>query len=140
MWASPGRHGFIWGYHLGEVMPGAADTGEELTPYDELLALKGEDTTAVVADETVYNDGVYEGVGTGRNGEIKVAVTVEGGRITGVEVVSHSESEDIGALALPKLVSQAVAANSAAIDGASGASMTTAGFKEAVAAALELAK
>ena len=131
---------FIWGYHLGEVMPGAADTGEELTPYDELVALKGEDTMAVVADETVYNDGVYEGVGTGRNGEIKVAVTVEGGRITGVEVVSHSESEDIGALALPKLVSQAVAANSAAIDGASGASMTTAGFKEAVAAALELAK
>ena len=46
----------------------------------------------------------------------------------------------IGALALPKLVSQAIAANSAAIDGASGASMTTAGFKEAVAAALELAK
>ena len=131
---------FIWGYRLGEVMPGAADTGEELTPYDELLALKGEDVAAVVTDSTVYNDGVYEGTGTGRNGEIHVAVTVEGGRITGVEIVSHSESEDIGALALPKLVSQAIAANSAAIDGASGASMTTAGFKEAVAAALELAK
>ena len=56
------------------------------------------------------------------------------------EVVEHNESADIGALALPKLVSQAIAANSAAIDGASGASMTTAGFREAVAAALELAK
>ena len=93
-----------------------------------------------MTDSTVYNDGVYEGTGTGRNGEIHVAVTVEGGRITGVEIVSHSESEDIGALALPKLVSQAIAANSAAIDGASGASMTTAGFKDAVAAALALAK
>ena len=94
----------------------------------------------VVTDTTVYNDGVYEGVGTGRNGEIKVAVTIEGGKITAVEVVEHNESADIGALALPKLVSQAIAANSAAIDGASGASMTTAGFREAVAAALELAK
>ena len=88
----------------------------------------------------MYNDGVYEGVGTGRNGEIKVAVTITDGKISAVEVVGHSESEDIGALALPKLVSQAVAANSAAIDGASGASMTTAGFKDAVAAALALAK
>ena len=131
---------FIWGYHLGEIMPGAADTGEELTPYEELLALKGEDAAEVVADTTVYKDGVYEGVGTGRNGEIHVAVTIADGRITSVEIISHSESEDIGALALPKLVSQAIAANSAAIDGASGASMTTAGFKEAVAAALELAK
>ena len=131
---------FIWGYRLGEIMPGAADTGEELTPYEELLALKGEDAAEVVADTTVYKDGVYEGVGTGRNGEIHVAVTIADGRITSVEIISHSESEDIGALALPKLVSQAIAANSAAIDGASGASMTTAGFKEAVAAALELAK
>ena len=52
---------------------------------------------------------MYEGVGTGRNGEIK-------------------------------LVDQAVAANSAAIDGAFGATMTSDGFRQAVAAALELAK
>lgn len=131
---------FIWGYRFGEIMPGAADTGEALTSYEELLALKGEDVAAVAVDETVYNDGVYEGVGTGRNGEIRVAVTITDGKIAAVEVLEHSESADIGALALPKLVDQAVAANSAAIDGASGASMTTAGFKDAVAAALALAK
>ena len=50
------------------------------------------------------------------------------------------QSADIGAAALPKLVDQAVAANSAAIDGASGASMTSEGFRQAVAMALELAK
>ena len=120
-------------------MPGFPDTGEELTPYDELIALRGEEA-AVVADTTVYNDGVYEGVGTGRNGEIKVAVTVTDGKIAAVEVLEHAESADIGAAALPKLVDQAVAANSAAIDGASGASMTSEGFRQAVAMALELAK
>ena len=130
---------FIWGYLLGQRMPGFPDTGEELTPYDELIALRGEEA-AVVADTTVYNDGVYEGVGTGRNGEIKVAVTVTDGKIAAVEVLEHAESADIGAAALPKLVDQAVAANSAAIDGASGASMTSEGFRQAVAMALELAK
>lgn len=131
---------FIWGYRFGQIMPNAADTGEELTPYEELLALKGEDSAQVAVDTTVYNDGVYEGVGQGRNGEIKVAVTVEGGKITLIEVLEHSESADIGALALPKLVEQAVAANTANIDGASGATMTSDGFRAAVAAALELAK
>ena len=131
---------FIWGYRFGQIMPKAADTGEELTPYDELIALKGEDVSQVVVDDTVYNDGVYEGVGQGRNGEIKVAVTVEGGKVTLVEIVEHQESADIGALALPKLIAQVVAANSAAIDGASGATMTSDGFRAAVAAALALAK
>ena len=131
---------FIWGYRFGQIMPAADDNGEASTPYDELIALKGEDVAQVVVDETVYNDGVYEGSGIGRNGEIKVAVTVADGKISAVEILSSSESEDIGAMALPKLVDQAIAANSAAIDGASGATMTSDGFRQAVAAALELAK
>ena len=131
---------FIWGYLLGKILAGQEGLDEALTGYDELLTLKGEDVAEVVVDATVYKDGVYEGVGTGRNGEIKVAVTVTDGKIAGVEILSHSESADIGALALPKLVDQAVAANSAAIDGASGATMTSDGFRQAVAAALELAK
>ena len=131
---------FIWGYLLGQRMPSFPDTGEELTPYDELVSLRGEDVPAVEVNSTVYNDGVYEGVGNGRNGEIKVAVTVTDGKIATVEIVSHSESADIGGPALPKLISQAVAANSAEIDGASGATMTSDGFREAVAAALALAK
>lgn len=131
---------FIWGYLLGKILAGKEGLDEALTSYDELLTLKGEDVAEVVVDSTVYKDGVYEGVGTGRNGEIKVAVTVTDGKIAGVEILSHSESADIGALALPKLVDQAVAANSAAIDGASGATMTSDGFRQAVAAALELAK
>lgn len=131
---------FIWGYLLGQKLAAKGGLDETVTPYDEMVALKGEDVAAVVVDETVYNDGVYEGVGTGRNGDIKVAVTVTDGKISGIEILNHSESEDIGAQALPKLVDQAVAANSAAIDGASGASMTSDGFRQAVAAALAQAK
>lgn len=36
-------------------------------------------------------DGVYEGTGAGLNGQIKVSVTVSGGKITEVKVLEHSE-------------------------------------------------
>ncbi len=130
---------FIWGYLLGQKLAAAEGLDETLTAYDELISLKGEEAS-VVADTTVYNDGEYEGVGTGRNGDIRVKVTVTDGKIASIEVLEHSESEDIGGAAMAKLISQAVSANSSVIDGASGATMTTDGFREAVAAALELAK
>ena len=50
------------------------------------------------------------------------------------------ESSDIGAPALDKLIQNAIAANSAEIDGASGATMTSDGFREAVAQALAKAQ
>ena len=50
------------------------------------------------------------------------------------------ETDNIGVPAFDTLIEQAIAANSSVIDGSTGASMTSAGFREAVAAALELAK
>ena len=40
-------------------------------------------------------DGVYEGTGAGLNGQIKVSVTVSGGKITEVKVLEHSETAGI---------------------------------------------
>lgn len=129
---------FIWGYLLGQYMA-AKDAAGETDSYETIQAL-AQDNTEVFVDDTVYNDGEYEGTGNGRNGEMTVKVTVEGGKVAKVEVVSHNESGDIGGPALDKLIAQAVAGNTAAIDGASGATMTSDGFREAVAAALAQAK
>ena len=63
-----------------------------------------------------------------------------GGEISDIVVNSHAESSDIGAPALDKLIQNAIAANSAEIDGASGATMTSDGFREAVAQALAKAQ
>ena len=130
---------FIWGWRLGQIMAEAEDSGEAVTSCEELADLAGQEAPVFV-DDTVYNDGVYEGSGTGRNGEIKLAVTITDGKISAVEVLEHSESADIGALAMDKLVNQAIAGNTADIDGASGATMTSNGFREALAAALAQAK
>lgn len=130
---------FIWGYLLGGIMAAKEASGEALSSAEELNEL-ADAQKALVVDETVYNDGTYMGTGIGRNGEIKVNVTVADGKVSAIEILSHQESAEIGGAALDDLINQAIAVNGAGIDGASGASMTSEGFAQAVAAALELAK
>lgn len=129
----------IWGYLLGKTMAKATASGEALTSRDELADL-AKDENGIVASDTVYKDGSYTGTGKGRGGDMEVTVTITDGKISDIVVNSHAESSDIGAPALDKLIQNAIAANSAEIDGASGATMTSDGFREAVAQALAKAK
>ena len=129
----------IWGYLLGKTMAKATASGEALTSRDELADL-AKDENGIVASDTVYKDGSYTGTGKGRGGDMEVTVTITDGKISDIVVNSHAESSDIGAPALDKLIQNAIAANSAEIDGASGATMTSDGFREAVAQALAKAQ
>ena len=93
---------------------------------------------SMMASDAAYADGEYEGVGKGgMGGDIKVLVKIEGGQITSITYEAN-ETPEIGGMALPKLVEQAIA-NSGAVDGVSGASLTTAAFQAAVADALSKA-
>lgn len=91
------------------------------------------------ADYGKYNRMSLE---NGTGGDMEVTVTITDGKISDIVVNSHAESSDIGAPALDKLIqnANAIAANSAEIDGASGATMTSDGFREAVAQALAKAQ
>lgn len=129
----------IWGYLLGKTMAKATASGEALTSRDELADL-AKDENGIVASDTVYKDGSYTGTGKGRGGDMEVTVTITDGKISDIVVNSHAESSDIGAPALDKLIQNAIAANSAEIDGASGATVTSDGFREAVAQALAKAQ
>lgn len=94
------------------------------------------DTT--VADS--YKDGEYEGAGTGFGGKINVKVTIAGGKIADIEVLSHTETEGLGGKALPEYVKDALAKQSLDLDVVTGATYTLQGFKEAVANALAKAQ
>ena len=120
-------------------MAKATASGEALTSRDELADL-AKDENGIVASDTVYKDGSYTGTGKGRGGDMEVTVTITDGKISDIVVNSHAESSDIGAPALDKLIQNAIAATSAEIDGASGATMTSDGFREAVAQALAKAQ
>lgn len=81
-------------------------------------------------------DGVYEGAAQGMNGPVKVAVTVTDGVISQVEVLEHSETPGISDPAIEQIPAAIVAANSADVEAVSGATMTSNGIMQAVAAAL----
>ena len=76
----------------------------------------------------------------GMGGTIRLQITVKDGKITGIEVIKHSETAGIGPQAIEKLTAQALQKQSADLDVVSGATMTSDAFKEALAKAMKKAK
>ena len=74
-------------------------------------------------------------------GPIQVTITVKGGKITTVNVPVYPNGTmrdvQINSFALPELVQETVAANSASIDGVSGATYTSQGYISSLQSALD---
>ncbi|HKM01960.1 MAG TPA: FMN-binding protein [Sedimentibacter sp.] len=87
-------------------------------------------TTTGSAQETLT--GTAEGFG----GDITVTVVVDGDDIISVEAVGPDETEGIGTMAIDELPAKIADANSAEVDGVSGATYSSDGIKAAVNNAL----
>lgn len=87
-------------------------------------------------DFTAVPDGVYTGVGRGFGGDITVKVTFAAGKLTDLEIVSHSESPNISDPAFAKVPQAILAEQTVDVDVASGATMSSEGIKAAVRDAL----
>jgi uncharacterized protein with FMN-binding domain len=86
----------------------------------------------------------YQGsVASTRWGDVQVSITVADGKITAVSVPvypnGNGRDREINARALPVLTQETIAAQSAAIDTVSGATVTSNGYKESLQAALDAA-
>lgn len=93
------------------------------------------------ADAT-YADGTYEGVGSGRGGDINITIEIEDGVISVVELTHENETEGFGgaeAIEDGTFASQIEEAQGVDIDGVSGCTLTTNGVIEALTDALEQA-
>ena len=77
----------------------------------------------------------FEGVGQGMGGDVKLAVTVEDGRITAIDVVSHNESAGISDPAVARIPQAIIDNQSLAVDAVAGATLTSNGILAAVEAA-----
>ncbi|NLY85501.1 MAG: FAD-dependent oxidoreductase [Tissierellia bacterium] len=99
---------------------------------------KEQDTEVAGSDSTgtLFTPGTYEGEGQGFNGPIKVSVTVTENEITKVEVVEHSETENIATSAIEQIPAAIVEHQTVAVDGVTGATGASNGIKEAVKEAL----
>lgn len=88
------------------------------------------------APEGGMTAGTYEVSATGFHGDIKLAVTVDAEKIVDIEIVEQSETEGIGAAALPLLVESVKANQTIGVDSVSGATITSEAFKSAMTDAL----
>lgn len=78
-----------------------------------------------------------EGIGSGYGGEILVEVEIQGKEINGITILEHQESDGISDMALEEMPEKITEAQSLSVDTVSGATLTSEGILEAVAAALE---
>ncbi len=100
---------------------------------DITFEIKGE------TPQSQYTDGVYEGVGDGNNGKIKVKVTIKDGKIVDVEEVSQKETPDRWELA-KALFKSIVEKNSTNVDTVTTATRSCNGIIDAVNDALRKAE
>ncbi len=91
-------------------------------------------TPTLTTAPAVYHDGVFTGSGTSRFGGFEVAVTIQGGRITGVELTRVTTRYPASRIA--RLPAQVVERQSADVDMVTGATASARAFREAVAQAL----
>ncbi|MCM1231822.1 MAG: FMN-binding protein [Ruminococcus flavefaciens] len=87
-----------------------------------------------------YTPGTCTGEGQGFGGTVTVEITTTATAITDVKVTGDSETPEIGGAALEELAGQVKAAQSADIDGVSGATLTSNGVREAAASAIAQAE
>jgi len=87
---------------------------------------------------TAIKDGVYEGIGFGKGGEIKVEATIKDDTITNIKVLENSETTGFDT-AMETITKSIISTNSIEVDMVSGCTLTSKGFIEAVNAALTAA-
>jgi electron transport complex protein RnfD len=89
------------------------------------------------AAEAAVEGNTATGTADGFGGEVSVTLTVEDGKITECTIVGEKETPAVGGAAIPELTQQILDANSAEIDGVTGATITSTAVKSAAGAALE---
>lgn len=89
--------------------------------------------------EEKYIDGTYEGVGEGFGGDVKVSVTVSGGKIVSIDAFEHEDEDDAYFNRAVKLLDDIVEANDPEVDTISGATFSSNGLIEATKNALDKA-
>ena len=83
--------------------------------------------------------GDFTGTAKGMGGDVTVTLTLEDGKITGCTAEGKDETQGIGSQAIAKMPGAIAESGSIAVDGVSGATITSTAIKEAAAAALTAA-
>lgn len=103
----------------------------------ELAAREAEGSQSAQEALGPYQDGSYTGSAQGFGGTVTVTVTIQGGYMTDI-TVDDAAGEDAAYFSMAEdILDDIMAAQSAEVDTVSGATFSSTGLKNAVAAALE---
>ncbi|MCK5780411.1 MAG: FMN-binding protein [Psychrilyobacter sp.] len=80
---------------------------------------------------------ILKGSGVGYHGDIMVEVIKDGGTITGINILSHSETPEIFNVVFGEISNSVVKAQSVEVDTVAGATASSNGILEAINQALE---
>jgi len=102
-------------------------------------------STSTTTGNVAYKDGQYTGqVADAYYGNIQVRVTIQSGKLSNVEFLQYPNdrmtSMHINSQAMPYLKQEAIAAQSASVDGVSGATDTSQAFIQSLSSALKAAQ
>ena len=89
--------------------------------------------------EAIYTPGTYRASAEGYHGAVTVNVTFDATHITDIQIDASGETEAVGGAAASRLQEQVLSAQSSAIDGVTGATMTSKAVKAAVAECIKQA-
>ena len=97
----------------------------------------GAKSASTSSDAGVSGD--FTGTAKGFGGDVSVTLTLTDGAITGCTAEGKDETEGVGSQAIAKMPGEIAESGSIAVDGVSGATVTSTAIKEAAAAALTAA-
>ena len=138
---------FLGMYQFVASARAAAGESARLQNQIDILTIERDDAIAIAAmqreaDEAEavrgrYPDGSWQGTGEGFGGPVSVEVVVDNGNITEIRILS-AEFEDAAYLDMARsILPLMIEKQDPGVDAASGATMTSTGIKNAVAAALK---
>ena len=121
------------------IKKGSAKTLPVKTAASSRVGQGSTTTPTTEVPEGGYKDGTYQGSGTGFGGTITVQVTVSGGKITAVDILSASGETGSYFASAQGVVSKVLSSQSPNVDAVSGATYSSNGIIQAVQNALSQA-
>ena len=106
---------------------------------EEMQEVLGTEPVTEAGNDSIYKDGTYTGDAKGYGGNIKVQVTIAGGEITDIEVLSAKDEDEAYYNTAIRIIDDMLDKQSPNVDTISSATYTSTGIKNAVIAALKQA-
>ncbi len=120
------------------VVSESVSTNESISADEAILVSESATTNQSENTSQTFEDGTYEGSGTGFRGDTNVTVEVSSGEIVNIMIDSYQDDQEFFNRASTTVIQEILDNQTVNVDAVSGATYSSNGIKEAVANALNI--